>query len=125
MAMTPEGKLKKKVKEYLKSRDAYYYMPVQNGMGVVGIPDLVGCYKGLFFGIETKAPVMKPRSKEKRWAKATPNQQRQLEAITKAGGFADVVDDLSQVEDMFAAMDALLALIDYDQSAFGGQKDAS
>lgn len=125
MAMTPEGKLKKKVKEYLKSRDAYYYMPVQNGMGVVGVPDLVGCYKGLFFGIETKAPVMKPRSKEKRWAKATPNQQHQLEAIIAAGGFADVVDDLSQVEDMFVTMDALLTLMDHDQSAFGGQKDAS
>ena len=46
--MTPEGKVKKKVKEYLKSIGAWYYMPVSNGMGRAGCPDILLCYKGLF-----------------------------------------------------------------------------
>lgn len=104
MATTPEGKLKRQVKAFLKEIEAYYYMPVQNGMGVVGVPDIVGCYKGTFFGIETKAPVKNPRPPEKRWAKATANQQAHILAIREAGGVADVVDDMQQVKEMFAVI---------------------
>ena len=35
-------------------------MPMQNGMGTLGIPDFIGHYKGFFFAIETKAPGQKP-----------------------------------------------------------------
>ena len=56
MAMTPEGKVKKQVKEYLQSIGAWYYMPVSNGMGRVGCPDILVCYQGLFMAFETKAP---------------------------------------------------------------------
>lgn len=52
--MTPEGKVKKRVKELLSDVGAYYYMPVSNGMGAPSL-DFIGCYKGAFFGIETKA----------------------------------------------------------------------
>lgn len=53
--MTPEGKLKKQVKEYLTERGAYYLMPAGSAYGKPGL-DFVGCYKGRFFAIETKAP---------------------------------------------------------------------
>ena len=43
MATTPEGKVKRKVKEYLKSIGAWYYMPVSNGMGRSGCPDILVC----------------------------------------------------------------------------------
>jgi hypothetical protein len=43
--MTPEGKVKKAVKEYLQSIGAWYYMPVTNGMGRVGCPDILVCYR--------------------------------------------------------------------------------
>ena len=33
----------------------WFYMPVQNGMGVTGIPDFIGCYKGVFLAVEAKA----------------------------------------------------------------------
>lgn len=54
--MTPEGRVKKKVKEIL---DAYKplvkaYWPVQNGMGAPML-DCVGSCCGLHFEIETKA----------------------------------------------------------------------
>lgn len=70
--MIPEAKIKKLVRELFKAKnirnaseepntgDGWYYMPIQNGLGVKGIPDFVGHYKGLFFAVETKAPGKKP-----------------------------------------------------------------
>jgi hypothetical protein len=92
MAMTPEGKVKKKVKEYLQSIDAWYYMPVSNGMGRVGCPDILVCYKGMFMAFETKAP-----GKIKN---VTANQQREIDGIQRANGLAHVVDDVEQVKSL-------------------------
>lgn len=92
MAMTPEGKVKKKVKEYLQSIGAWYYMPVSNGMGRVGCPDILVCYKGMFMAFETKAP-----GKIKN---VTPNQQREIDGIQRANGLAHVVDDVEQVKSL-------------------------
>ena len=51
MAMTPEAKVKKKVVEQLKNLGAYYFYPVTGGYGASGVPDIVGCFEGRFFGI--------------------------------------------------------------------------
>ena len=91
MGMTPEGKVKKAVKEYLKSIGAWYYMPVSNGMGRVGCPDILACYQGRFIAIETKAP-----GKRKG---VTPNQQREIDDILSANGLALVVDDVEQLKE--------------------------
>ena len=91
MSMTPEGKVKKKVKEYLQSIGAWYYMPVSNGMGRVGCPDILVCHKGLFMAFETKAP-----GKIKN---VTANQQREIDDIKSAYGLAIVVDDMEQVKE--------------------------
>ena len=55
MAMTPEGKVKKKIVEQLKELGCYYFFPATGGYGKSGVPDIVGCYNGKFFGIECKA----------------------------------------------------------------------
>jgi len=89
--MTPEGKVKKQVKEYLKSIGAWYYMPVSNGMGRVGCPDILVCYQGLFMAFETKAPG-KIRN-------VTANQQREIDDILRVNGLARVVDDVEQVKE--------------------------
>ena len=91
MAMTPEGKVKKQVKEYLQSIGAWYYMPVSNGMGRVGCPDILVCYQGLFMAFETKAP-----GKIKN---VTANQQREIDDILRVNGLARVVDDVEQVKE--------------------------
>ena len=52
MAMTPEAKVKKVVVKHLKSMGAYYFYPVTGGYGGSGVPDIVACYDGKFFGIE-------------------------------------------------------------------------
>jgi len=97
MAMTPEAKVKKAVKEYLKSIGAWYYMPVSNGMGRVGCPDILVCYEGRFMAFETKAP-----GKRKN---VTPNQEREIDGINSANGLALVVDDVEQVKEAIHAQD--------------------
>ena len=72
---TPEGRLKDKVKAFLKARGAYYHMPVQNGYGQPSL-DFVGCYKGFYFAIETKAPGKTP----------TPRQTYTMNEIVSAEG---------------------------------------
>lgn len=90
MADTPEVKVKKKVVAILKELRAYYFYPVTGGYGGSGVPDIVGCYNGMFFGIECKAGKNKP----------TALQQKNLDAITKAGGIAMVIneDNIHEVE---------------------------
>ena len=83
MAMTPEAKVKKGVVTQLKAMGAYYFYPVTGGYGSSGVPDIVGCYKGLFFGIECKAGSNKP----------TALQQKNLDDINKADGLAMVVNE--------------------------------
>ena len=90
MAATPEGKVKKKVKDYLKSIGAWYYMPVSNGMGRVGCPDILVCYEGRFLAFETKAA-----GKIKN---VTANQKREIAEIKRANGLAHVVDCVEQVQ---------------------------
>ena len=81
--MTPEAKVKKKVVEQLKKIKAYYFYPMTHGYGRSGVPDIVGCFESLFFGIECKAKGNKP----------TALQQKNLDEITKAGGIALVIDE--------------------------------
>jgi hypothetical protein len=92
MAMTPEGKVKKDVKAWLKARGIWFYMPVQNGMGVVGIPDLICCWGGKFLAIETKAPGKRSQT--------TANQEARIDEIRAARGWAIVVDDVSQLDEL-------------------------
>jgi hypothetical protein len=84
--MTPEGKVKAAVKKRLKELGIWYYMPVQNGMGVVGIPDFICCWNGLFMAIETKAPGKVDT--------VTPNQEKRMHEIREADGWAVVVDSV-------------------------------
>jgi hypothetical protein len=90
MATTPEGRVKKATKAWLDKKGAYYYMPMSNGMGRVGAPDFLVCLNGRFVGIETKAPGKRSNT--------TPNQDREITWINKAGGVAIVIDDVKQLE---------------------------
>lgn len=84
MSMTPEGRVKKDVKEWLKRHGVWYYCPVQNGMGVVGIPDFICCFRGRFLAIETKAPG--------KVNNVSPNQAARIHEIQTAKGMAFVID---------------------------------
>ena len=81
--MTPEGKVKAWVKRTLDSFGTYYFMPVSNGMGRHGIPDVICCHYGHFLAIECKAGK----------GKTTALQDRELLRIRSTGGHALVVTD--------------------------------
>lgn len=55
MSKTPESKVKQKVKSLLDEAGAYHNWPVPGGYGIPML-DAVGCHRGAFFAIETKAP---------------------------------------------------------------------
>ena len=83
MVMTPEAKVKKKVVAQLKEMGAYYFYPVTGGYGFSGVPDIVGCYKGIFFGIECKSGSNKP----------TALQDKNLTDIRNQKGIAVVINE--------------------------------
>ena len=93
MGLTPEGRVKKSIQQWLEARQAYYYFPAQNGRGRVGIPDIIACLphlNGRLVAIEVKAPGKRRNT--------TPGQYRDIRWINRAGGIALVVDDVTQLE---------------------------
>jgi hypothetical protein len=87
--VTPEGKVKAAVKKYLQAQGVWFWMPVSNGMGQVGIPDFICCFNGSFIAIETKAPG--------KLSNVTANQQRVIDEIKAHGGLALVVDSIDSI----------------------------
>jgi len=81
--MTPEAKVKVKVKRILAELGAYYAMPATGGYGSSGVPDFLICHHGKFVAIECKANGGKP----------TALQLKHLDDIRKAGGIALLIDE--------------------------------
>lgn len=92
--MTPEGKVKAKVKKVLNEIGAYYTMPMGTGFSSSGAPDFIICIAGLFYGIECKANGNKP----------TALQLKHLDDIRKAGGVALVIDEsnINQLKELIS-----------------------
>jgi Holliday junction resolvase len=105
--MTPEGKVKAKVKALLKKHGAWNFTPVSNGMGVHGIPDIIACHHGRFLGIECKAPNKKNN--------VSPLQKLQINGIKLAEGIATVIatdQDLEYLDILLQRMTNARAAID-------------
>lgn len=83
MALTPEGKVKAKVRKLLDKFNVYHFMPATGGFGRSGVPDIVGCYHGKFFAVECKAGGNKP----------TALQEKQIRSIEEADGVAFVINE--------------------------------
>jgi len=96
MSLTPEAKVKKKVVSVIKAHSAYYFFPVMNGYGRVGIPDIIVCHCGRFIAIECKAGKNKP----------TELQLKEIEAIRQAGGVSLVVNE-DNIEDVAKALESI------------------
>lgn len=119
MAKTEEGRIKSATETYLTSigiipagkaatvtenHKGWYYKPVSIGMGVHGIPDFVGHFRGRLFTIETKVPGKDP----------TPLQAHQIKAINTTGAVAFVVrcvEDLAWVETWRKKVDAEIKIL--------------
>lgn len=81
--MTPEGKVKAKIKQLLEKYNVYYFMPVQTGFGKRSL-DFLGCVGGNFFAIEAKRPGEEPTRK----------QSVTIREMEKAGADVFVIDSV-------------------------------
>ena len=99
MAKTPEAKVKAQVTGILKAHGAYYFYPVTGGFGASGIPDIIGCINGRFFGVECKAGANKP----------TALQLHNINLIRNTGGVALVVNEtnIHEVEELMQCLKQL------------------
>ena len=98
--MTPEGKVKAKVKAILKKHGAWNFVPVSGGMGAHGIPDVIACCRGRFIGIECKAPNKKNN--------VSALQKMQLAGIKESRGIAMVVATDEDLEYLDAVLTAIM-----------------
>jgi hypothetical protein len=85
MTRTPEGEVKKHIRAFLEYIGAFVFMPVTSGFGDQAV-DFLGCWRGLFFAIEAKAPG--------RLKKLTDRQRDFLLNVAKAGGIGICVDSV-------------------------------
>lgn len=98
----PEARLQRKIQNALKLKYGHriFVFKIHGGpMMMAGLPDLIGCIRGLFFGIEVKMP-----------GGIVSERQHHVHArIRRAGGSVTVS---SSVADALAFVDALVAWAD-------------
>ena len=83
-----ESDIVKSIIRYLKSLTGCFCWKEHGGMyGTAGIPDIICCYKGRFYGFEVKTEDGKP----------TELQKAMIRKIQKAGGTALVVRSVDEV----------------------------
>jgi hypothetical protein len=103
MAATPEGKVKQKLKKLLAEyENIYTFWPVPMGIGETTL-DVLGCYRGRFFAVETK----------KEGGKPTLRQQTVIENIASAMGKTWVIAGLEDpaFDDLRAWLNMLKASV--------------
>ena len=84
MAETPEGKVKRKIRQWVKDHmpGSWHYAPRGGPFGKSGVPDDLWLWRGVFFAIEAK-------SGEDR--DVTSLQKDQLRKIRSAGGISAIL----------------------------------
>lgn len=82
-----ESSITKSILKKLRSLGGWWTKIPGNRMQA-GLPDIIGCYKGRFCGLEVKRPSNRDG--------VTPRQQKVLAAITKAGGLSVVVTSVDE-----------------------------
>lgn len=93
---TPETILKDNVIKYL-TESRIWFRRYQAAYNANGLPDLDFLYKGVYVGLELKAP------------KGTPTelQLRKLKSINENGGIGIIVRDLEDVKDVINFIDKI------------------
>lgn len=98
--MTPEGKVKKKVREFLKKQGVYFFFPQSGGYGRSGVPDIICCAYGRFLAIECKAQAD---------SKLTELQEAQLREIQRHQGLTYVIN-ASNADMVLTALEAIFSI---------------
>lgn len=88
--MQPEAKIGRAIRQYLDGKGAFTFKVHGGPQMMAGLPDIICCYKGWYFGIEVKQPGQRP----------TPRQEFVHSQIKRSGGVVIVatsVDDVSLI----------------------------
>lgn len=88
MATGKESTLRTNIVKKLNSYSGFWFVTHADKFGTTGLPDIIGCYQGKFFGLEVKLP-----GKEHT---LTERQARRLAQITKAGGVGKMVTSVDE-----------------------------
>ena len=84
-----EAELVRSIQRYLKTLPRCFFWKEHGGMyGTAGIPDIIACVDGRFFGFEVKTQTGRP----------TALQQATIRRINDAGGTALVVRSVADVK---------------------------
>lgn len=86
--MKTHTQLRQEVQKWFEDRGAYVVPTNSHGYGRKGVPDLLACHAGRFYGVEIKVGPDKP----------SPWQTRELNAIRKANGRAWVIRSMEDLE---------------------------
>jgi len=86
--MTTEARLRTNILHKLSAYSGWWIVTHADGYGERGVPDILGCYQGVLFGLEVKLP-----GKEHT---LTPVQSRMLKKIRAAGGKARMVTTVDE-----------------------------
>jgi hypothetical protein len=84
-----EAAVKRALKKRLQELGAYWFMPVQRGLGAATLDFLI-CHKGRFIGLESKAPGEKP----------TPRQRVVMAQMRAAGATVMVIDNVEDAKNL-------------------------
>ena len=85
-----EKRVVNKIIAYLRSQGAWCFKVHGGPMQIIGLPDVIACYRGYFLAIEVKAPDNQDG--------VTDLQKDTLEAISRAGGLACVAVNVTDIE---------------------------
>lgn len=92
--MTPEGRVKQKLKTWLTCAGVYQFWPVQTGLGAATV-DCLCCFNGQFVAIETKREGVEKLTKRQ---ELVMKQMRQAGAKTWLVTMNRTGDDLKWIE---------------------------
>lgn len=95
MAKNPEELLRDKVIDYLRKNRIFHFVYFANT--TFGLPDIIAIYKGFFVGIELK--------REDGKGKPSSLQIETVRTINEAGGYAEIIESLEELESMLGAID--------------------
>ena len=97
---TPEAAVKNKLRKLFREYSGLFaYWPVPSGYGSTTL-DVLGCYRGRFFIVETKAPLKKPTLRQQTLLNEAEQAMAKTFEIsgTESPVFDDLIDWLAHVK---------------------------
>lgn len=88
----PESKLSREIMKALKLRGWFCFKVHGSAMMMSGLPDIIVCAGGRFFGLETKMPLKRYNT--------SPGQDNVRNKIKAAGGICEVVSSPAEAVDL-------------------------